>query len=343
MRAVTRFEANLVRVMRAVLTDTPAEPLAPLFARPCARPKCLTRDAVDLLEDTFRKGTVHWLARQGWRRERFLRAGVPVMGRLWERAEPDPPGVAFSHWALEFLVQFVSGTVGSMVPKLEELSLGDRLVICLTYRWARPLSVAETLRKKWTPLIQDGLSQLAFVEDFADGSRKFRIDWQTWATGPGSYLLEAMQGWLAERWIELERKKGALRTSVRMDRIGAAQERVLGEFSEVIAAQGRKDLARWILAAGSSLFRDSAAARDWFASLDVSAERLGDRYRIYRSALAFVRHFERMHGWQQQALSVGYFDEDYAASQLWKSDWERFEGDRLCERASALVRAIEPL
>jgi hypothetical protein len=40
---------------------------------------------------------------------------------------------------------------------------------------------------------------------------------------------------------------------------------------------------------------------------------------------------------------VGYFDEGYAASQLWKADWEAHAGDLLCEHATAIARAVDPL
>ena len=31
--------------------------------------------------------------------------------------------------------------------------------------------------------------------------------------------------------------------------------------------------------------------------------------------------------WQKQARTVGYFDEGYAGSQMWKADWEAADGD----------------
>ena len=51
----------------------------------------------------------------------------------------------------------------------------------------------------------------------------------------------------------------------------------------------------------------------------------------------------RMRGWAQEARGVAFFEETYAASQLWKADWERWQGDVLCPRADAIIREIEPL
>jgi hypothetical protein len=75
----------------------------------------------------------------------------------------------------------------------------------------------------------------------------------------------------------------------------------------------------------------------------VTKERLADRQAIHQEALAFVRQMERFQAWQQQALAVGYFDEGYHASQLWKADWERAGGEQLCQQALAIVREAVPL
>jgi hypothetical protein len=40
---------------------------------------------------------------------------------------------------------------------------------------------------------------------------------------------------------------------------------------------------------------------------------------------------------------VGYFDEGYAASQLWKSDWDHYQGDALVGRAQAIIRTLDPM
>ncbi|HVL12328.1 MAG TPA: hypothetical protein VM529_07175, partial [Gemmata sp.] len=47
--------------------------------------------------------------------------------------------------------------------------------------------------------------------------------------------------------------------------------------------------------------------------------------------------------WQSRALGVGYFDDGYQASQLWKADWEAANGTVVAERARAVVEMIEPL
>jgi hypothetical protein len=48
-------------------------------------------------------------------------------------------------------------------------------------------------------------------------------------------------------------------------------------------------------------------------------------------------------GWQERAQSVGYFDDEYSSSQMWKQDWEAVGGDVLAARAREAVEMIEPL
>ena len=337
-KAISRFESNLLRVLRGLVEQVPAQRILPLLSQPLPRPKCLSRDAVELVQDTLAEGCVHWLARHGWMRERFLSNGSVVEGRLWERTSPHDLGLTFSAHTLEFLVQLVSGTVGTSVPKVEELTLGDRLVMLLSFNVLRHTDPGDKLRLKWLPLYQDGLCRLAFLEELLEGANRFRIDWQTWTTGLGASILESLQGWLAKRWTEVESKKENVGTVVRMRQFGATQTRVFGEYLEALAQAERRDLARCFLETAQRLLHDQPTAQRWLRSLDVGKERIADRLAIYSDAFAFLKQLERLHVWQRQAESVGYFDDGYTVSQLWKADWERYGGEQLWERVGAILR-----
>jgi hypothetical protein len=60
-------------------------------------------------------------------------------------------------------------------------------------------------------------------------------------------------------------------------------------------------------------------------------------------SLALVRHEARMRRWARYERAVAHFEEEYAASQLYKTDWERWQGDAFATRAEAIVRETEPL
>ena len=344
MRAVARFEVHLLRVLHALLQRAPIEPAVATLARPLDRPRCLSRDAVELIQDTLAKGCVRFLARRGWMRDRFLRDGKIAEGRLWERTPATELGLTFSKHSLELLVQLQAGTLGNgPSPKEGELTVGDRLLFFLAYDALRDHAPGQAMRKHWTPLYQDGLCRLAFPEELVDQPERFRIDWLPWTTGIGASILETLQGWLAERWTAVERKKESLSSVPRVRRLGANQQRVYGEYLDALVLHDRRDLARCFLTATQTLLRDRPTARKWVRNLDLSAARLADRPTIYRDAFAFLSQLPRLQAWQQQAVGVGYFDEGYAASQLWKADWERYRGDELCERACAIQREMEPM
>src|SRR5262249_58512971 len=62
--------------------------------------------------------------------------------------------------------------------------------------------------------------------------------------------------------------------------------------------------------------------------------RLADRVEVHRRALALPRHLDRLQRWERKARGVGFLDEGYAASQVWKADWEQLGGDELAARAA---------
>ncbi|MBI1830093.1 MAG: hypothetical protein HYR84_01420 [Planctomycetes bacterium] len=342
MRTISRFEANLVRLTRGIVQQAPTAQVSPILARPLSRPKCLSRDAVALVQDALAKGCIHWLARHGWMRDRFLRDGRPVQGRLWQRTKPSALGLSFSANAMELLLQLTAGSHGSNVPGIGELTVADRLLLLMTFNVIRATDAGEKLRNTWTPIYQDGLCRLAFTEELTDSQAPYRIDWSAWTSEPGWSILEALQGWLADRFVALERDKERISAAGRMRNIGAAQARVFGEYRSAIDHASRRDLARCFLDAARRILHDQASARNWIGNLDVGRQRLDQRRAIYQHALAFVREIESLGAWQEQAIGVRYVDEGYAASQLWKSDWERFAGAASVDRARAMLREVGP-
>jgi hypothetical protein len=64
---------------------------------------------------------------------------------------------------------------------------------------------------------------------------------------------------------------------------------------------------------------------------------------VQHAALALVRRASTLQQWDAQARTIGYFDEGYAAAQLWKGDFEAAQGDQICQHADAILREIAPL
>src|SRR5205807_1103010 len=101
--------------------------------------------------------------------------------------------------------------------------------------------------------------------------------------------------------------------------------------------------ARFLLRVLAELLAEGVAAKQWLGSLKNAGPRLADRTATHRAALVLLHQLERLRRWSQQARAVSYFDETYAASQLWKADWEQYQGDALWARAQRILREVEPL
>jgi hypothetical protein len=345
-RVVTAFEGRLLRILYAVLRHAPADQATPLVMERIPRPLSLSRTCVELVADGLAKGCMTWLARSGgWRRERFLRDGQPRTGRLWERWDPATLGLAFTRHSLEFLVWITAHRPGDQKPPLElpadDLTPGDRLLLFLVYDLLRDTEAAAALRA--VPAIgRDGLIRLACPEDFAGVTGD--PDFGPWLTGPGTAILEALQSLLRDRWVALERRKVQIGDWPAMREIGLAQEQVLTAFTDAVETAGRPDLVRFLLRTAAAVLPEGVTPDAFVGGLQgTGPQRLSERIDVQRRALALPRHMERLHRWERTARGVGFLDDGYAASQVWKADWEQHGGDALAARAAALVRQIEPL
>lgn len=350
MRSVSRFEANLLRLLGYFLRREPPERALPILENRCAAPSCLHRNAIHLIQDALAKGCVFLLARRGgWRRERFLRGDRVVEGRLWERTPPAELGLTFSAHTLRFLIWITANRLGDSErgwrASEEELTLGDRLLLYFAHEGLR--NVAEALGapalRTQQPFMQHALCWLAFPEDYTTVPTGIRPNFAPWTNGAGAFMLEAWQVELARRWIEVESSKERLADPQAMRLLGLAQERVLTAFLDAIEQAGRMDLARFLLQAAAVLLGPHVHAGMWTAQLNLTGQRVADRAATYQAATFFLRTLDRLQAWERRARGIGYFDEGYAASQLWKADWEQVQGDRLIERARAIVQQLDPM
>src|SRR4051812_20827770 len=117
MQSVSRFEANLLRLLYYFLRREPAERALPLVEQRLEAPSCLSRPAVRLVQDALAKGCTFLLAqRGGWRDERHLRGERIVGGRLWQRTSPAELGLSFSRQTLTFLMWITSARPGDKDP-----------------------------------------------------------------------------------------------------------------------------------------------------------------------------------------------------------------------------------
>jgi hypothetical protein len=348
MPSVSRFEANLLRLLYYFLRREPAERALPLVENRCQPPPCLSRPAVRLVQGALAKGCPFLLAqRGGWRDERHLRGDRAVAGRLWQRTPPAELGLHFSRHALGFLIWVTASRPGDKgwQPAEDELTPADRLLLFFAHEGLRDAdqSLGAAALRTRPPYVHHGLCWLAYPEDFTRAPAGAGPDFAPWTNGLGACMLEAMQPVLVERWVQVEGSKEGVTDPQVMRGLGQAQDRALTAFLDAAERAGRPDLARFLLRAASTLLGPYAHAGMWTGGLQMAGQRLADRATTYQAALAFLRHLERLQTWERRARAVGYFDEGYAASQLWKADWDYYQGDTLCARAQAVIRQLDPL
>ena len=348
-KSVSRFEANLLRILRFFLKQVPAEQALRLVLDRLDRPRCLSATAVHLVQDSLSKGCVLYLVRAGgWKRDRFLRGSEPRFGRLWERSPVEKLTLGFSKHALDFLMWVTAHKPKDERPVWQgndaDHMVADRLLFFLAYEALRAdADVAAALRT--SPAFGgNALVWLAHPNDFA-GETQAVPAFDVWLTERGSLVLEAMQPVLENRWLEIERTKGQIGDWEQLRLQGQAQGRVMDAFTQAVNRAGRRDLVRFLLAVMSRvLATPDMAPTFWTGGLQGSGPpRLADRLETQRNALAVLRSGERLRTWEREARRSGYMDEDYAASKFWLGEWERFNMTAVADRAERVLQQVEPL
>lgn len=345
---VNRFEANLLAILRFTLGRGTLDGVRRVLHDPMVMPPCLSPNAVALVKDHLAKGVVLALTRGGgWRNEPFLQAGEPHSGRVWERQPLANRVLEFGPHTLGFLMWITAEAAKE--PKLdwdppaEELTAADELYLTLAFDALRPEpGLAALLRSKKT-FRRNPLCLLAHPGDVAPGDATtapvFRFD------GPRGPILECLQPWLRDRWLTRERTKGQQQEWQIALAVGRAEHNVLNSFLTACETAGRWDLARFLTRTLSALFAGPALAPQyWVGSLTPGVVlRLAERIDVLRLVLTVPRAATTLDRWDRTMQGVGYFDDGYAASQLWKQEWERANGPTVVRRARQVVDAVEPL
>jgi hypothetical protein len=348
-RQVSKFEFNLLRLLRFVFGHHPADHGMQLVRAGIAKPECLSQAAVDLVKDTLAKASVLFLVRQGgWRNDKYLRGGVPVTGRVWHRIPLDERSLVFSPPVLEFLIWATAEKVADTktawdaVPKA--LTPADELFFWMVFDAIRSDPELLAVLRKKDAFRLNPLCWVSFPGDMGETDDPAPPNLAPLCEGQRAVFLECLQTHLTHRWVRSERGKGQIGDWKRMRQQGRAEFVTLQAFLKAAAAAQRHDLARWVLRINASVLTGDMTPLFWTGGLQGSGPpRLAERLETQRAALAVPRQMEALEQWQQQALSVGYFDEGYQASQLWKADWEAANGNVVAARARAVVEMVEPL
>ncbi|NVB40367.1 hypothetical protein G6O69_21185 [Pseudenhygromyxa sp. WMMC2535] len=367
---VAKSEAELLHLARTVV-DHRGQRFSVVLRQTHVPIETIGPTAMVLLQQTLARGLGMALMRAGgWQRRRSLdAAGLPARGRLWER-HPTLPPLRLSAASFRLLTWMHAENVTRPKRALAHEPSEDGHAASMADELLRMLAAERIVeaggRLRQPAFMRSPLCQLAFPDHMIDTTRASglpEIDFGPLVTGEGAVLLEAIQPWLAARWVEMERQKGGIEDLDEMIQLGGAQSQVLrGLFAAIDAAEpARRDLASFVAEAGQTLLDPSGPlaalhAQDrrwWTRSLEMRAS-LSARQRAFTASAAFLRALGVLGDWLTQAGLVAHFDEDYDAAQLLLSEWRflharapELDGDTqpasLLERARTLTAAIESL
>lgn len=348
LKLVSRFEANLLRVLHFLLRRDPTGQALTIIYEEMDAPPSLSRTCVELVQDTLIKGCVSILARaSGWWKERHLQNGKVVEGRLWERHTTDELTLSFSENTLRFLLWLTAEDPKVKKPSwprldLKALTVADQFFFYLAFGELRGTESEKFFSGK--ELFQtNALCRLAYPENFTNAPENRILDYTSWLGGTGAAILEALQHELSHHWLKLEKHKAQIMDWTDMQALGHSQQHTLTAFLDALEQAGRWDLARFLFPTLQALLPENPKLEWWTEGLTSAGPRLMDRTKTNGAALVLPLLMSRLQEWDRQARSVGYLDENYPASQLWKSDWEHWQGNILAERAQALRQQMEPL
>jgi len=344
IRNVSIFEARLLRILRVLMGRGQIDQVLAILVRPEKRPKCLSRQCVQLVQNYLSTGMTEFLARSGWSSETFLHGERVVTGRLWQRHEVQQMSLEFSAASLELLVWLTTENFVQPKAKLNvdpaALTVGDQLL------WTRTwLAVQDTLGGP--PLMeQPGFAGLGLLNLLAPGATGLHVGQSEpgvafWCRPAQAWILESLQSQLTAAWVQAEARKRINTSHKDVRRIGQHQMRLLEDLFTAAQRHERRDLCVFILRAAFELIND--ASGEWYRALNVKSLKMAERQAVYAAALAFFTGLNRLHEWNQQARSVGFYDEDYESAQFWKSCWEHYRGDEMHRRARQIAEDVNPV
>ncbi len=196
MKEVSEFEARLLRILRCLMHRASIDQTLALLVQPVARPRCLSRTCVELIQDGLSKGVTAWLARSGWMNARTLRNGDVASGRLWLRHHPSSMALTFSRNSMELLIWLTAENFAEPTVPLEldanTVTIGDRLLMLMTFSALRT-TVGVNVLVRQSGFSTHGLTSILFPESAALIPGFSEPNLGFWFQPETTWVLEALQ------------------------------------------------------------------------------------------------------------------------------------------------------
>jgi len=345
-KTVNKFEGRLLTIVRGMVRLGPMDAALPYIFEKLSAPTGLGQTSVQLVCDSLAKGCVQYLAQTGgWRKERWLQTGQPIMGRLWERIPLDERRLEFSRHALEFLIWLTAhhpNYVKTIQPPSAELTCADDLLMFLTYEALRDTEAGPVWRTK--PLLaRNALCRLHYPDELvAAGAQP--VDMDKWTYGVGAAIIETMQGPLAERWFAVEVDKRSIGDWKQLRALAESQDFLLDRLFNATQTAQRFDLLRFLLRAAVRYCNSGRTAQDLVGGIQEGGPpRLAERYALQKQAAVLARSLERLAEWERAARGVSFLDDGYVIAQFVLQEWESADAAAALTPARQLLKQLEPM
>ena len=348
-RNVSRFEHDLLMVLRYLLEQSESHAVQAILAKRQPAPPCLSRECVELVRDMIGKGIILRLVRGGgWRDEPFLENGVPHQGRVWNRIPLESRRLRWGRTVLEFLIWITASSPESNDTGwdgTQALLPGEEFFFAIAYDRLRSDTAWQTTLLPRRAFAAKPLCWLQTPGDFFAGPAVKPPDFLGLFQGTSATILECLQSELTRRWIASERAKSSILDWSVMQKQAGAESTMLAAFMTSAERANRPDLTRFVLRTlNATVTGRTPDVSDWIGGLAINAPpRLAERHAIQRDALAFPRQAEMLARWDRAARAVGFFDDGYPASQFWKHEYETANGPVIVANSKRLLEQIEPL
>jgi hypothetical protein len=317
---VAASESEIISMARA-LTAPQQLDVWGLLAGSRTLPAKIGPTCAELVADALAQLWPSLWRRDGARPGASLRAGKVIRGRGWERnavapLEFSPFTLAFLRWLIEMPLA-TPGGVDKLAAK--PATIGDQVVAYLALEVATDtpaqLTIARTGAVARSPLAWLGFAHVLPGEPTATAA-----EWDALVTGPGAVVVEALQRELATRWRTVELTKRAITDPDVLIALGAAQDATLTAFMQACTRAGRRDLAGFVIDAMIPLLgRDVAPFPN---DLD-RTKPLSARTAARKAAGSLLRGLATWIEWDRAHRGVRFLDDDYEASQLLLTRFEK--------------------
>ena len=207
MTIVRPFEADLLHVLHAILGRGPGRTGRRAIERATPAPSCLSRDALALIEETIALGSsVGSPATTAGAASGIAKGMGSSTGGSGGGIRRPNSGSDFTERSMEFLIRLTEGTLEKLSIDRQGLSLGDQLLLFLAWAAFRRTKHRSQFLNR-SVIRKHGLCRLAFPADFSEKDKLHAAEFDPWF-GPGrAWVVESLQGTLADAWVESENWK----------------------------------------------------------------------------------------------------------------------------------------